>query len=45
MAWDKNSAEAIRRFDELVAAPGAERKIMFGCPVYEVHGQRYAQAG
>jgi len=42
MAWEKNSAEAIRRFDEVVAAPGAERKIMFGCPVYELHGQRYA---
>jgi TfoX/Sxy family transcriptional regulator of competence genes len=42
MAWKKNSQEAIRRFDELVAAPGAQRKLMFGCPVYELHGQRYA---
>jgi hypothetical protein len=39
MAWEKNSAEAIRRFDELVAAPGAERKIMF---VARSIRQRYA---
>src|SRR5215475_12890329 len=42
MAWKKNSPEAIRRFDEVAGVPGAERKIMFGCPVYELHGQRYA---
>ncbi len=42
MAWKKNSPEAVRRFDELVAVPGAKRKIMFGCPVYELHGQSYA---
>jgi hypothetical protein len=42
MGWKKNSPEMIRRFDELVAVRGAERKIMFGCPVYELHGQRYA---
>jgi TfoX/Sxy family transcriptional regulator of competence genes len=42
MAWEKNSADSIRRFDELVAAPGAERRTMFGCPVYELHGERYA---
>src|SRR5215470_12654711 len=42
MAWKKNSPEAIRRFDELAAVPGAARKIMFGCPVYELHGKRYA---
>jgi hypothetical protein len=42
MAWKKNSPEAMRRFDEMAGAPGAERKIMFGCPVYELHGQRYA---
>jgi hypothetical protein len=42
MAWKKNSPEAIRRFDELAAVPGATRKIMFGCPVYELDGKRYA---
>ena len=42
MAWKKNSPEAIRRFDEVAGTPGAERKIMFGCPVYELQGQRYA---
>src|SRR5215467_742698 len=42
MAWKKNSPEAIRRFDEPAGVPGAERKIMFGCPVYELQGQRYA---
>jgi len=41
MAWKKNSPEAIRRFD-MAGAPGAQRKLMFGCPVYELHGQRYA---
>ena len=42
MAWKKNSPEAIRRFDERAAASGAARKIMFGCPVYELDGKRYA---
>src|SRR6476660_9409036 len=42
MGWKKNSAEAIRRFDEVAAVPGAERKTMFGCPVYQLHGERYA---
>jgi hypothetical protein len=42
MAWKKNSPEAIRRFDELAAVPGATRKMMFGCPVYELGGKRYA---
>jgi len=42
MAWKKNSPEAIRRFDEAAGVPAAERKIMFGCPVYELQGQRYA---
>jgi hypothetical protein len=42
MAWKKNSAEAVSRFDELVAVPGAERKILFGCPVYVLAGERYA---
>src|SRR5262245_19828839 len=42
MAWKKNEPEAIRRFDELAAVPGATRKMMFGCPVYELGGKRYA---
>jgi hypothetical protein len=42
MTWKKNSPEAIRRFDELAAVPSAARKIMFGCPVYELQGKRYA---
>jgi TfoX/Sxy family transcriptional regulator of competence genes len=42
MAWKKNSPELIRRFDEVAGVPGAERRIMFGCPVYDLLGQRYA---
>ncbi len=42
MGWKKNLPEAIRRFDEVAAVPGAERKTMFGCPVYQLHGERYA---
>jgi TfoX/Sxy family transcriptional regulator of competence genes len=42
MAWKKNSLDAVRRFDELAGVPGAQRKVMFGCPVYLLGGQRYA---
>jgi hypothetical protein len=42
MAWKKNSPEAVSRFDELAAVPGAERKILFGCPVYALASERYA---
>jgi hypothetical protein len=42
MAWKKNSPEAVRRFDELVAVPGAQRSAIFGCPIYLQGGQRYA---
>jgi hypothetical protein len=42
MAWKKNSPEAVRRFDELVAVPGAKRGVMFGCPIYQLEGERYA---
>jgi hypothetical protein len=42
MAWKKNSLDAVRRFDELVAVPGAERKIVFGWPVYQLGKERYA---
>jgi hypothetical protein len=40
MTWKKNSPKTIRRFDDVAGVPGAVRKIMFGCPVYELHGQR-----
>jgi TfoX/Sxy family transcriptional regulator of competence genes len=42
MAWKKNSPEAVKRFDERVAVPGAERAFMFGCPVYRLAGESYA---
>ena len=42
MPWKKNSPEAVSRFDELVAVPGARRAVMFGCPIYVLRGQRYA---
>jgi hypothetical protein len=42
MAWKKNSTKAIARFDEYAAVPGAERGIMFGCPIYKLGSQRYA---
>jgi TfoX N-terminal domain len=42
MAWKKNSPEVVIRFDKLVALPGAERGVMFGCPVYKLQGERYA---
>jgi hypothetical protein len=42
MAWKKNSPEAVGHFDEYVALPGAQRGIMFGCPVYKLEGERYA---
>jgi TfoX/Sxy family transcriptional regulator of competence genes len=42
MAWKKNSPEAVERFDEYVAVPGARRNVMFGCPIYLLRGQRYA---
>ena len=42
MPWKKNSPEALGRFDELVDVPGAQRSVLFGCPIYLLHGQRYA---
>jgi len=42
MAWKKNSPEAVSHFDKFAALPGAERGIMFGCPVYKLQGERYA---
>ena len=29
MAWKKNTPETARRFDELVAVPGAQREFKF----------------
>ena len=37
MAWKKNSPEAVRRFDEPVALPGARRNVMFGWATYISH--------
>ena len=42
MAWKKSSAEAVRRFDKMVAVDGAKRGLLFGCPVYVLEGERYA---
>ena len=42
MAWMMNTPETARRFDELVAVPGAQREFKFGCPVYLLGEQRYA---
>lgn len=42
MAWKKNSPDCIAHFDKQVALPGAQRGIMFGCPVYALEGERYA---
>jgi hypothetical protein len=42
MAWKKNTPEATRRFDELVAVPGAQREFKFGCPVYLLGEHQYA---
>jgi len=42
VARKKSSPEAVRRLDEVVAVPGAERAVMFGCPVCAVNGERYA---
>src|SRR4051812_28410991 len=41
-AWKKNSPEQIARFDALAKVPGAERGVMFGSPIYELNGERYA---
>lgn len=42
MAWKKNSPQAVRRFEELAALPGAKKAVMFGCPVYALQDHRYA---
>jgi hypothetical protein len=42
MAWKKSSLDAIQRFDALVAAKGAKRGALFGCPIYVLKGERYA---
>ncbi len=42
MAWKKSSTAAVQRFDEIVAVDGAERGLLFGCPIYVLKGTRYA---
>jgi hypothetical protein len=42
MAWEKNTPENVRRFDELAGVPGAERSVLFGCPCYRLGEERYA---
>jgi hypothetical protein len=42
MAWKKSSLDAVQRFDALVAVKGAERGVLFGCPIYVLEGERYA---
>jgi hypothetical protein len=42
MAWKKSSPAAIARFDALVHVTGAERGLLFGCPVYKLGAERYA---
>lgn len=42
MAWKKNSPDKISHFDKHAAMPGADRRIMFGCPVYQLGAERYA---
>jgi len=42
MAWKKSSPETVRRFDALARVAGAERGLLFGCPIYTLGEQRYA---
>jgi len=42
MAWKKSSSTAVQRFDQIVAVDGAERGLLFGCPIYVLEGERYA---
>jgi len=42
MAWKKSSLDAVQRFDALVAVQGAERGVLFGCPIYVLEGERDA---
>lgn len=42
MARKQSSPERVSRFDTFVAQPGAERRILFGCPVWVLDGERYA---
>ena len=42
MAWNKSTDADVTRFDRLAAVEGAERRILFGCPVYLLDGVRYA---
>jgi hypothetical protein len=40
--WKQSSDDAVARFDALVAVKGAERGVLFGCPIYKLNGERYA---
>jgi hypothetical protein len=42
VAWKKSSPDAVRRFDRIVKVDGAERGLLFGCPIYVLAGERYA---
>jgi TfoX/Sxy family transcriptional regulator of competence genes len=42
MAWKPSSPAEVQRFDRIVAAKGATRGVLFGCPVYVLQGERYA---
>jgi len=42
LAGKKSSLDATQRFDKLVAVKGAERRVLFGCPIYVLGGERYA---
>ena len=42
MAWKKSSPAAVRRFDDLAAVEGADRRVLFGCPCYVLGEERYA---
>jgi TfoX/Sxy family transcriptional regulator of competence genes len=42
MAWKKSSPASVQRFDEIVSVDGAQRGLLFGCPIYVLEGERYA---
>ncbi len=42
MKWKKSSPQAVKRFEQHVAVPGADRGLMFGCPTLKLNGKLYA---
>jgi hypothetical protein len=40
MAWKKSAPDAVQRFDTPVAVKGAQRGVLFGCPVHTLEGER-----